>query len=428
MRRLLVLSLFLVLALPCAAQAALVQARIVGGTQVSAGDYPWQVAVNGTAGDCGGTLIAPRYVLTAEHCQVQAGDEVRANSLAWSSGGQVLGVDEVIRHPQAFAGGTNDADPPVWFSPRYDANILRLDAPVTNARPLALVGIDEPQLWAAGTVLTITGWGRISDGGALPEDMRQAQVPVVADADCATAYDEFSSDDMFCAGLPEGGVDTCQGDSGGPIISPTVASPSKTTPADWRLVGITSWGYGCAEPGYPGVYARLGVAALGDWVRAVLAAAPAETVTDPVAKTDPDPDVVDEVVAAPTGDILTPPEEPVPAAAPVEVPVATPAVSLAVKRRCTRKRRCTFTITPRGDVAKVRVSLSTTTKRTCRRRGKRTTCRKTTTRTLKTLRRVGRFTTRTATVSKGAHTLTVTPLDAAGKRAGTSKRYRFSVR
>ena len=414
------------LALPCAAaQAGPVQTRIVGGDPVGAGEFPWQVAVNGNGGDCGGTLIAPRYVLTAEHCEVQAGDDVRVNSIAWSAGGQVLGVDEVIRHPQAFAGATTQTD---WFSPRYDANILRLDAPVTDAKPLTIVGTDEPQLWAPGTVLTITGWGRESSGGTLPQYMRQAQVPAVDDADCAIAYVEFSSDDMFCAGFPGGGVDTCQGDSGGPIVAPTVGSPSTSDPAHWRLVGVTSWGYGCAEPGHPGVYARLGAAALGDWVRSVLAAAPPEIVVEPVVKTDPVEPVEQEVVAAPTGEILTPTEDPAPPAPPAQALASTPAVSLTVTRRCTRKRRCTFTITPDAKVAKVRASLSTTTKRSCRRRGRKTTCKKVTKRTLKTRASTVAFTTPAALLRKGAHTLTVTPLDAAGKRAGTPKRYRFSVR
>jgi secreted trypsin-like serine protease len=91
----------------------------------------------------------------------------------------------------------------------------------------------------------VLGWGRVAEGGPPSRYLMAATVPVVADADCATAYTRFSADSMVCAGYPQGGVDTCQGDSGGPMI------------AAGLLVGIASWGDGCARPGKPGVYTRV---------------------------------------------------------------------------------------------------------------------------------------------------------------------------
>merc|ERR1711872_685947 len=96
-----------------------------------------------------------------------------------------------------------------------------------------------------GTMCTVSGWGTTSEGGSLGRVLQKVDVPVVSDADCRDAYgvnDVYDS--MICAGLPQGGKDSCQGDSGGPFMCGN------------QLSGIVSWGYGCAEPGYPGVYTQ----------------------------------------------------------------------------------------------------------------------------------------------------------------------------
>ena len=76
------------------------------------------------------------------------------------------------------------------------------------------------------------------------------EVNYVPNAECEASYSEPSdpepiTDDMLCAASP--GKDACQGDSGGPLYDAT----------ENMLIGITSWGEGCAEPGYPGVKARV---------------------------------------------------------------------------------------------------------------------------------------------------------------------------
>lgn len=108
----------------------------------------------------------------------------------------------------------------------------------------------------AGTVLTITGWGDTAESsGKGSEILQEVRIPLVSYENCVSAYqDETITDNMLCAGLlGTGGVDSCQGDSGGPAAIDTV------------LYGIVSWGYGCAEPQYPGVYTN--VANYVDWIK-----------------------------------------------------------------------------------------------------------------------------------------------------------------
>merc|ERR1739844_894339 len=97
----------------------------------------------------------------------------------------------------------------------------------------------------AGTSCTVSGWGTTSEGGSLGKVLMKVTVPVVSDDDCRDAYGQSEvADSMICAGLDQGGKDSCQGDSGGPFMCGS------------ELSGIVSWGYGCAEPGYPGVYTQ----------------------------------------------------------------------------------------------------------------------------------------------------------------------------
>merc|ERR1712189_154770 len=92
---------------------------------------------------------------------------------------------------------------------------------------------------------SVSGWGTTSEGGSLGKTLMKVTVPVVSDDDCRDAYGVSEiADSMICAGLEQGGKDSCQGDSGGPFMCGS------------QLSGVVSWGYGCAEPGYPGVYTQ----------------------------------------------------------------------------------------------------------------------------------------------------------------------------
>ena len=88
--------------------------------------------------------------------------------------------------------------------------------------------------------------------------MQWVKVPSITNSECNAAYGSGITDSMICAGYPGvGGKDACQGDSGGPYVC---ANGTKSV-----ITGIVSWGYGCAEAEYPGVYAR--VTATLDWIK-----------------------------------------------------------------------------------------------------------------------------------------------------------------
>lgn len=219
-------------------------AAVIGGSEVSAREYPWLAAVGSplfldrASGQfCGGALIAPDQVLTAAHCVQLAGVLPQALTVTFdrselrSGDGVTVGVQAVRIHP-GFRQETIDGVE-VY---RHDLAILTLSAPQQRA----VVEIAAPHA-SSGTVL---GWGGTADGDTSNTRLRAAVVPFTADADCATAYPgAFDSADMVCAGSTE--ADTGEFDSGGPLL------------ADGKLVGITSWARGAAQPGYPGVYARL---------------------------------------------------------------------------------------------------------------------------------------------------------------------------
>lgn len=247
------------------------QPRIVGGTYAAQADWPFLVAlVRPGAGRpferqfCGGSVIAPDWVLTAAHCVVDSANRP-------ITPGQVAVLTGTIT--LAAGSGTETPVTQVVVAPGYpagpDAALLRLALP-TTARAAALARPGQAELWAAGTRAAVAGWGDTGDdAGEFPLEARQVSIPLIADSRCRSAIgSEFARARELCAGAPRGKVDSCQGDSGGPLAVRTRIAPV--------LVGIVSWGYGCARPGRPGVYTR--VSAIVDWVTQVTGAPPDEAV------------------------------------------------------------------------------------------------------------------------------------------------------
>ncbi len=228
--------------------------RIIGGIEASSGNYPWIVSVQSSDGShfCGASLIDKQWVMTAAHCVPNtAASDIRVvvseyNTAKVDQGEQIRNVEKIIMHAQ-YNSETND----------NDIALLKLKTAatseaVTRITPELMQGLKE------GTALTVMGWGNLSTTGEqFPEKLNQVQVPLVSNASCKTSYSNLT-ENMLCAGYTQGGKDSCQGDSGGPLVY--------QLDGKWHQVGVVSFGQGCAEANYPGVYTR--VEKYTDWITA----------------------------------------------------------------------------------------------------------------------------------------------------------------
>jgi secreted trypsin-like serine protease len=258
---------------------------VVGGNDADPGEYPYVAhIVIDRSFQCTGTLVTPRHVVTAAHCSSLAPGGIA--NVPIGQPGQLIELSiGAHKTPSASLLGGYQSDgekhvaknvfvSPGWAglgSVSHDVAVVELDAR-SSKRPVKIASAAERSLWRAGTRATIAGFGVTESGGEQPDVLQEARVPIVADRTAAQAYPYlvegvdalfggFENKTQVGAGFRQGGVDTCQGDSGGPLLVP--ASPG------WRLVGDTSYGAGCAEPGYPGIYGRVADATLRSWIRTV---------------------------------------------------------------------------------------------------------------------------------------------------------------
>lgn len=255
----------------------LVSSRIIGGEEAVDGDYPYTVSLQiGRRHFCGGSLIAPRVVLSAAHCK-QPGTTIDVvigrHDLRDIQDGEVVPATTQLYHPDYDASKTDN-----------DYMILILDRPTTEAVDYLKVNQD----FIEGDVpVTVVGYGDTFPGQSIKYPapiMNHAEVFTLTNELCnATAgtlggtesfgwniggvdesYEGMITENHLCAGAD--GKDGCYGDSGGPLVM------TSDDTGDVSQVGLVSWGYGCAHPNFPGVYARISPAF--EWIKEQVCKAP----------------------------------------------------------------------------------------------------------------------------------------------------------
>src|SRR4051812_24933728 len=252
--RLACLGALLMLLLCAPAQAS--QPGIINGHPASAGEYPAQgELLEDGRFICGGTLVSNRYLLTAGHCVGDHPTDAAHYSVLLGNVNLDAGQDIAFSGLERNAAYSEVGPDAI---PHDDTALFTLSEPAPRQdEPTRLVSPGEAPLWSAGRLSTLLGWG---DTGlaAASQVLLETTAPMRSDTDCANAYGaDLDVTTMVCAG--DGRTDTCQGDSGGPLLVSDGSFPV--------LAGITSWGQGCADPDFPGVYTRLGDPVLNAWVR-----------------------------------------------------------------------------------------------------------------------------------------------------------------
>ncbi|XP_032413598.1 trypsin-like isoform X1 [Xiphophorus hellerii] len=251
--------LYVLLLIGAAAAVPHYDGRIIGGQECEPHSRPYMASLNYGYHFCGGVLISTQWVLSVAHCwynpysmQIFLGEhDVRV----FEGTEQLMKTDTIIWHPN-YDYQTLD----------YDIMLIKLFHPVEVTEAVAPISLPTgcPM---GGLPCSVSGWGNTAKDGEevnMPTRLQCLDVPIVDDEDCENAYPGMITRRMVCAGYMDGGRDACNGDSGSPLV------------CVGEVHGLVSWGQGCAQPNYPGVYVK--VCEFLYWIEDTLAANPLKNI------------------------------------------------------------------------------------------------------------------------------------------------------
>lgn len=233
--------------------------NIVGGTEVdpTKTDTSYIVSIGG---GCAGSIIASKWILTAAHCKPVFNSKITGGSVNLRDSKRIqLKVLRSYVHPKY---DTPDS--------ANDIALLELSAPIdfSTMKTLSAITIADSNLETSGgleegVMATVLGWGVTRENGSQPSIMREVDVPLVSRerANAPGSYNGAINESMIAAGYDKGGKDSCQGDSGGPLIT-------KNSDGTMTLIGVVSFGEGCARAKKYGIYSN--VAYANEWINSII--------------------------------------------------------------------------------------------------------------------------------------------------------------